>query len=159
MSDQADCKLPSGFPISKALVFDFKSSDKSVEDSDAYLAAGMSEVNMGDHQPSHPSKKSDPLVQLPAVEKLEEELKSHFYELRKGKVWFSEEIKREHRRLKTSLFQYILHSRLFAILTAPFIVCLHNSICSARSVRFHVSGRVLSRVRHTQGAARGLCGD
>jgi hypothetical protein len=54
-------------------------------------------------------------------EKIEEEIKSAFYELREGKVWFSEEIKREHRRLKTSLASYIVHSRFFAILTAPFI--------------------------------------
>lgn len=67
------------------------------------------------------SKKSDPLIELPTVEELEEEIKSKFYELRKGKVWFSEEIKREHRKLKTSLFRYILHSRIMAILTAPFI--------------------------------------
>jgi hypothetical protein len=77
-------------------------------------------VNMADHR----SKKSDPLVHLSGVEKLEEEIKSDFYELRKGKVWFSEEIKREHRRLKTSLFRYVLHSRFFAILTAPFIYAL-----------------------------------
>jgi hypothetical protein len=67
------------------------------------------------------SKKSDPLVQLPTVEKLEEEIKSKRYELRNGEVWFSEEIKREHRRLKTSLARYVLQSRLLAIATAPFI--------------------------------------
>ncbi len=67
------------------------------------------------------SKKSEPLVQLPSVEKLEEEIKSQFYELRKGKVWFSEEIKREHRKLKTSLARYILNLRFMVILTAPFI--------------------------------------
>ena len=67
------------------------------------------------------SKKSEPLVQLPSVEKLEEEIKSQFYELRKGKVWFSEEIKREHRKLKTSLARYILSLRFMVILTAPFI--------------------------------------
>jgi hypothetical protein len=67
------------------------------------------------------SKKSEPLIDLPKVEELQEELQSKFYELRKGKVWFSEEIKREHRRLKTSLFRYAIQSRFFAILTAPFI--------------------------------------
>lgn len=67
------------------------------------------------------SKKPDLLIQLPAVEKLEEEIRSEFYELRKGKVWLSEEIKREHRKLKTSLLRYVLHSRILAILTAPFI--------------------------------------
>jgi hypothetical protein len=74
-------------------------------------------VNVADHH----SKKSDPLLELPDIEKLEEEIKSQFYELRKGKIWFSEEIKREHRRLKTSLFRYVLHSRFFVVLTAPFI--------------------------------------
>jgi hypothetical protein len=42
-------------------------------------------------------------------------------ELRNGKIWFSEEIKKEHRRLKTSLFRYAVYSRVLAILTAPFI--------------------------------------
>ena len=69
----------------------------------------------------HHSKKPDPLLQLPTVEQLEEEIKSEFYELRNGKIWFSKEIKREHRRLKTSLLRYVLHSRIMAILTAPFI--------------------------------------
>lgn len=67
------------------------------------------------------SKKSDPLVHLPDFEKMEEEVKSTFYELRNGKVWFSREIKREHRRLKTSLVHYVLHSRWLAVITAPFI--------------------------------------
>jgi len=67
------------------------------------------------------SKKSEPLVQLPDAAKLEEEIKSTFYELRNGKVWFSKEIKSEHRRLKTSLVRYFLHSRVLAIATAPFI--------------------------------------
>jgi hypothetical protein len=81
------------------------------------LPAGAWEVNVADHH----SKKADPLIQLPDLEKLEEEIKSQFYELRNGKIWFSEEIKREHRRLKTSLFRYLLLSRFFVILTAPFI--------------------------------------
>jgi hypothetical protein len=67
------------------------------------------------------SKNSDPLLKVPVLEKLEEDIKSEFYELRNGKVWFSEEIKREHRKLKTSLTRYIVHSRFFALLTAPFI--------------------------------------
>ena len=80
---------------------------------------------MTDDRPSHGSKKSDPLVQFPAIEKLEEVIKSEFYELRKGKVWFSEAVKREQIELKTSLFKYILHSRFFAIVTAPFIyICI-----------------------------------
>jgi hypothetical protein len=67
------------------------------------------------------SKESEARSPLPVVEKIEEEVQSAFYELREGKVWFSNEIKREHRRLKTSLVQYVLHSRVMAILTAPFI--------------------------------------
>jgi len=58
---------------------------------------------------------------IPSVEELEEEIRSGFYEIRKGKIWFSEEMKREQRRLKTSLFRYIVHSRFLAIVTAPFI--------------------------------------
>jgi hypothetical protein len=77
-------------------------------------------VNVADQH----SKKSEPLVQLPGVEKLEEEIKSTFYELRNGEIWFSEEIKREHRRLKTSLVRYVLHSRLLAFVTSPFIYAL-----------------------------------
>jgi hypothetical protein len=81
------------------------------------LQISLREVNVADH----PTKKPEPLVHLPEVEKFEEEIKSKFYELRNGKIWFSEEIKREHRRLKTSLVRYVLHSRIMAILTAPFI--------------------------------------
>lgn len=55
------------------------------------------------------------------LEKIGEEIKSEWYELRNGKVWFSKEIEREHRRLKTSLARYVLQSRWLAILTAPFI--------------------------------------
>jgi hypothetical protein len=77
----------------------------------------MREVNVADNG----SKKSDPLLQLPEVEKLREEVKSAFYELPNGKVWFSKEIQKEHRRLRTSLARYVLHSRFLAILTAPFI--------------------------------------
>lgn len=67
------------------------------------------------------SKESEGRSPLPVVEKIEEEVQSAFYELREGKVWFSNEMKREHRKLKTSLVQYVLHSRVMAILTAPFI--------------------------------------
>ena len=58
---------------------------------------------------------------IPDLGQIEEKIESEFYELRKGEVWFSEKIKREHRRLRTSLASYILHSRFFAVLTAPFI--------------------------------------
>jgi hypothetical protein len=67
----------------------------------------------------HQSSKPEPAVHFP--EKVEEEIKSAFYEFRQGRVWFSEEVKLEHTRLKTSLASYIVHSRFFAILTAPFI--------------------------------------
>ena len=71
---------------------------------------------MTDHDPKNP----EPLIQFPGIEQLEEEVESQFYELRKGKVWFSKEIKREHRKLKTSLLRYVVHSRILAVLTAPF---------------------------------------
>lgn len=69
----------------------------------------------------HPPQESEPVSRLPGIEKIEEEIKSSFYELREGKVWFSQEIKREHRKVKTSLLRYIVHSRILALLTAPFI--------------------------------------
>lgn len=100
------------------------------------------------------SKKSEPLIQLPSVEELEEEIKSQFYELRKGKVWFSEEIKREHRRLKTSLLRYIAGSRVLAILTAPFIyacfipfVLLDLFVSTYQAVCFPVYGVPKARRR------------
>jgi hypothetical protein len=66
-------------------------------------------------------KNPDPLLHLPVIEKIEEVIKSEFYELRQGKIWFSEGIRREHRRLKTSLVPYVLRSRFLVIVTAPFI--------------------------------------
>ena len=81
------------------------------------MQTGAPEVNVTDHH----SKKTEPLVQLPDVDKIKEEIKSEFYELRKGKVWFSKAIQREHKKLKTSLVRYVLGSRFFAVLTAPFI--------------------------------------
>jgi hypothetical protein len=74
-------------------------------------------VNVADHYSKEPEAQS----QLPVVEKIEEEIQSAYYELRDGKVWFSNEIKREHRKLKTSLLRYIAGSRVLAVLTAPFI--------------------------------------
>jgi len=100
------------------------------------------------------SKKSDPLVHLPDFEKMEEEVKSTFYELRNGKVWFSREIKREHRRLKTSLVHYVLHSRWLAVITAPFIyacflpfVLLDLFVSTYQAVCFPVYGIPKARRR------------
>jgi hypothetical protein len=68
------------------------------------------------------STKPEPLVQLSrAVDQVEADVKSRWYELRDGKIWFSDDVKREHTRLRTSLLHYIVHSRILAILTAPFI--------------------------------------
>jgi len=69
----------------------------------------------------HRSREPGPLIHLLGAEELEEDVKSHFHELRNGKICFSEEIKKEHRRLKTSVFRYVAHSRVLAIVTAPFI--------------------------------------
>lgn len=65
--------------------------------------------------------KQDPLVQLTTPGAAEDDNSSPFYELREHGVWFSEEIKQEHRRLKASLRHYVRHSRFFVALTAPFI--------------------------------------
>jgi hypothetical protein len=115
------------------------------------VRVSVCEVNVAENRsndsPDHVSKKPDLPVQLPRVEKLEEEVKSRFYELRNGKIWFSEEIKREHRKLKTSLARYVLHSRFFAFLTAPFIyaciipfVLLDLFISTYQAVCFPVYG-------------------
>jgi hypothetical protein len=68
------------------------------------------------------STKSGPLIQLArAADALEADAKSRFYEFRDGKIWFADDIKQEHERLRTSLLHYIVHSRILAIVTAPFI--------------------------------------
>jgi hypothetical protein len=84
------------------------------------LRIGAREVNVADQR----SNKYGPLVHLQDIKKLQGEIKSEFYELRNGKIWFSEEIKREHRRLKAALIPYLLQCRFFAILTTPFIYVL-----------------------------------
>ncbi len=63
----------------------------------------------------------NPLVQLTNASEAGDERWSPFYELREQEVWFSEETKRDHRRLKASLWHYVRHSRFFVALTAPFI--------------------------------------
>jgi hypothetical protein len=72
---------------------------------------------VSDHQSMNPG----PLVHHAGAEEPEEDAKSRFHELRNGKIWFCEEIKKEHRRRKTSLYHYVVHSRVLAIVTAPFI--------------------------------------
>jgi hypothetical protein len=102
----------------------------------------------------YPSKKPDHLVQLQGVQKLEEEIKEGLYELREGKVWFSQEVKREHRKLKTSLYSYVVGSRMLAILTAPFIygcivpfVMLDLFVSAYQAVCFPVYGVPKARRR------------
>ncbi|MGA8220285.1 MAG: hypothetical protein WB780_01430 [Candidatus Acidiferrales bacterium] len=104
--------------------------------------------------PDDHSKKSEPLIDLPSVEELGEEIKSKFYEFRHGKIWFPDEIKREHRRLKTSLLRYIAGSRILAILTAPFIyacfipfVLLDLFVSTYQAVCFPVYGIPKARRR------------
>jgi len=67
------------------------------------------------------SNTSNPLVQVSTEPGRNEEYKSPLYELRKGKVWFSDEITRQHTRLRSSLLQYVRNSRFFVALTAPVI--------------------------------------
>jgi hypothetical protein len=74
-------------------------------------------VNVTDHRP----KGSASLVQFPDVQTLEEKVDARPYELRDGKVWFSEGTKRDHRRLKTPLIRYILSLPFTVFLTCPFI--------------------------------------
>jgi len=69
----------------------------------------------------HGRKDSERLVHLRSDANDDRETESPFYELREGVVWFSEEMRREHRRLKTSLWRYVRHSRFFVALTAPLI--------------------------------------
>lgn len=77
----------------------------------------MPDENSQDHN----SQKRGPPSHLLRIEKLKDEIKSEWFELREGKVWFSEEVKKEQERLKTSLLRYLVGSRLLAVVTAPFI--------------------------------------
>ncbi len=43
------------------------------------------------------------------------------YKVHGRKIVFSPETQREHRRLRISVWNYILHSRFFVVLSAPFI--------------------------------------
>ena len=94
-----------------------------------------------------------------ASKSMEEEIKSEFYELRKGKVWFSEEIKREQRKLKTSLFRYVLRFPIFRGPHGAIYLWMHHSVRDARSFRLRLSGCLLSGVWNTEGAAQRLHGD
>jgi hypothetical protein len=61
------------------------------------------------------------LLQVSSEPGPDEEYKSPLYELRKRKVWFPEEIRREHTRLRSSLWPYVRNSRFFVALTSPLI--------------------------------------
>jgi hypothetical protein len=67
------------------------------------------------------AKKPDRFVHIAGDPERDEEFRGTFYELRKRKVWFSNEIRIEHARLKESLWRYIRNSRFFVALTSPFI--------------------------------------
>ncbi len=69
----------------------------------------------------HAVKKNEPLVQVATDPDRDEEFRGPFYELRKRKIWFSDEIRIEHERLKESLWRYVRNSRFFVALTSPFI--------------------------------------
>jgi len=84
-------------------------------------------VDVNDHQ----SNKAGPPVHFSGAEGLEEDVKARFHELRNGKIWFSEEIKKEHRRLKTSLFRYVVRSRVFGNCYGAVYLRLHRSVCAA----------------------------
>lgn len=59
--------------------------EEGVEENRIGSRAMLWEVNVSDDN----RKKADPQIHLPGIEKLEE-THSDFYELRKGKIWFSE---------------------------------------------------------------------
>ena len=72
----------------------------------------------------------------------------------KGRCGFPRRFSSEHEKLKTSLVRYVLHSRFFAILTAPFIyaciipfVLLDLFISTYQSVCFPVYGIPKARRR------------
>ncbi len=82
------------------------------------------------HDSNHGSKKSGPLVQVSTVEKLEEEIKSKFYEWREGKVWVSKENQARARKAKNftfSVFSPFPRPR-FAHLQMPIYIRLHPSV-------------------------------
>lgn len=62
---------------------------------------------------------AQPLVQIAAS--AVEQIRSEYYELCARMVWFSEEMKRERRRLLIFLFRYLAHSRFFVAIKAPLI--------------------------------------
>lgn len=67
------------------------------------------------------AKKNEPLVQVTTEPDRDAEFRGPFYELRKRKVWFSDEVRIEHARLQESLWAYIRGSRFFVALTSPYI--------------------------------------
>ena len=69
----------------------------------------------------HTVKKNEPLVQVATDPDRDEEFRGPFYELRERKIWFSDEVRIEHERLKESLWRYVRSSRFFVALTSPFI--------------------------------------
>src|SRR5579863_10107467 len=55
------------------------------------------------------------------LENIQDEPSSVFHEIRNGKIWFSEEVLKDHLKLRISLWRYLRDSRFFVALTAPFI--------------------------------------
>jgi hypothetical protein len=64
---------------------------------------------------------SQPLVNIATEPGRDENYKSPLYELRDREVWFSQEMRAEQNRQRSSLWQYMQSSRFFVGLTAPFI--------------------------------------
>jgi hypothetical protein len=70
---------------------------------------------------AHNRNASQPLVNIATEPSRDEYYKSPLYELHNREVWFSQEMRAEQNRQRSSLWQYLQSSRFFVGLTAPFI--------------------------------------
>jgi len=70
------------------------------------------------------------------VEELQVKEKEYGYKIQKTKVRFTDEIRRQHRKLRTQLHRYVLGSRFLVLITTPVIyaclipIALLDLVCS-----------------------------
>lgn len=70
------------------------------------------------------------------VEELQAKEKVYGYKIQKTKIRFADEIRRQHRKLRTALHRYVLGSRALVLLTTPVIyaclvpIALLDLVCS-----------------------------
>jgi hypothetical protein len=101
------------------------------------------------------SKKPGRFVPIAVDPERDEEFRGPFYELRKRKVRFSDEIRIEHERLKESLWRYIRSLRFCGADVAVY-VWLRDSVHDFGCVRHWVPVVFVSYLWDTQGAPLGL---